>query len=903
MKNKKLLALLIGTLVLSGCGQKPTPEPTAEPTAEPTTQPTAEPTAEPTVEPTPVPSEPTVEPTPVPSEPEPTVEPTDPTVEPTDEPVDPSPSISVEPEVEHQDPFVKDIDPEAALRQYNSAFDLMVDDFSGETLNGTPTDAVHSQASRLRVLVDSANGDFPSSPDASIYKMATGTHAIQSYEGIGFRIRKVGEGTLDLENLVLGLRGDDAFKVFELPLADAVNPDGEPLEELTEEWQDLVIAPGLSIEDDTTEYEFAAGGNSGTKVLEKILGFHLFATGECSQVIEIEQVFLTNAGEKTALDSFTREAVNKTDDSCWWRDSTGFIINNNVMLKDGASYKTANIEGADTYQNIALKVMGDISGLSLAVVTADGVKAKVAFADLKDQNGNPIKNAVNGSFNPLVINFANSGIDVTGAVAFEISSETEAYLTQIFLTNLAEKQAVTIYPRLDTANAAVFDHFTRTQAKLDDNYESASTNTVVTDSGLNFSIAYHNNNLVSVDGDALVFSATAADDYIQVTEGSKTARTNEQYLVFSMKLEDGATLDNFRIQSSASGVKYANEWLAAPGLKSVPESLDSYPYVDADGYAYYIIDLEETGFEVTDLFDMYYTGEGKLYIDSIFFANEYTNVEESVTRGDAAEVVIGEDLGYVYQWGGEIANVGKMAMYVTGDGVMNLESFRLEYNGATKFANNDLKLYYADGTPVDFAAALPTEETMIIIDLAGSGYEISADKMPVHTHYGNWGVAGKLTISKFVAISENQVYEEVWGAGGEVTMNGGYQYMYGGYQSGNCGKLVLTMQGDGTSTLETFRVEIAGQGAMWANQTLKMYNVDGSVFDYTKPLPTEEVTIVIDLAESGFTLGAPEHMHFHFDGEGASGLVKVTSVKGVADVISYETIIGQYVEYVAPEAE
>ena len=395
MKNKKLLALLIGTLVLSGCGPKPSENPTDEPTQHPSVE-----------EPT------TVEPT---SEQPTTVEPT--TEEPTTD--EPNP-----PEVEHQDPFVKDIDAEASLRQYNSAFDLMVDDFSGETLSGTPTDAVHSQASRLRVLVDSANGDFPASPDASIYKMATGTHAIQSYEGIGFRIRKVGEGTLDLENLVLGLRGDDAFKVFELSLADAVNPDGEPLGELTEEWQDLVVAPGLSIEDDTTEYEFAAGGNSGTKVLEKILGFHLFAKGECSQVIEIEQVFLTNAGEKTALDSFTREAVNKTDDSCWWRDSTGFIINNNVMLKDGASYKTANIEGVDTYQNIALKVMGDISGLSLAAVTADGVKAKVAFADLKDQNGNPIKNAVNGSFNPLVINFANSGIDVSGAVAFEISSET-----------------------------------------------------------------------------------------------------------------------------------------------------------------------------------------------------------------------------------------------------------------------------------------------------------------------------------------------------------------------------------------------------------------------------------------------------------------------------------------------
>lgn len=880
MKRKNLAWLLVGILALAGCDQG-------------------------SVSPSEEPSSPTVQPsTPSEDESSPTVEDSsDPESSPSIEDSS-TPSDSDVPVIEHKDPLVRDVEDGASLRNYKSDFDSMVDDFSGATLQGSNDKGVVVSHDKLRVLVDSANDDFPESPDEAIYKMATGAYELHKYEGIGFKIRKVGEGTLDLSNLVLGLRGGDSYKVFELNLADAVNPDGEALNELTDEWQDIVVCPNLSIEDDTTEYQMLESGDaSGVKVLEMILGFHLYATGEVSQLIEIEEVFITQAGEKTVLDSFARTAVNKTDDTCWWRDSTGFIINNNVMLKDGASYKTANIEGADTYQNIALKVMGDISGLSLAPITANGVGAKVAFADLKDQNGNPIKNAVNGSFNPLVINFANSGIDVAGAVAFEISSETEAYLTQIFLTNLAEKQAVTIYPRLDTANAAVFDHFTRTQAKLDDNYESASTNTVVTDSGLNFSIAYHNNNLVSVDGDALVFSATAADDYIQVTEGSKTARTNEQYLVFSMKLEDGATLDNFRIQSSASGVKYANEWFAAPGLKSVPESLASYPYVDADGYAYYIIDLEETGFEVTDLFDMYYTGEGKLYIDSIFFANEYINVVESVTRGDAAEVVIGEDLGYVYQWGGEIANVGKMAMYVTGDGVMNLESFRVEYNGATKFANADLKLYYADGTPVDFAAALPTEETMIIIDLAGSGYEISADKMPVHTHYGNWGVAGKLTISKFVAISENQVYEEVWGAGGEVTMNGGYQYMYGGYQSGNCGKLVLTMQGDGTSTLETFRVEIAGQGAMWANQTLKMYNLDGSVFDYTAPLSTEEVTIVIDLAESGFTLGAPEHMHFHFDGEGASGLVKVTSVKGVSDVISYETIIGQYVEYVAPEAE
>ena len=54
MNNKKfLLASLLATTVLAGCGKQPTPEPTAEPTAQPTVEPTAQPTVEPTPEYTP----------------------------------------------------------------------------------------------------------------------------------------------------------------------------------------------------------------------------------------------------------------------------------------------------------------------------------------------------------------------------------------------------------------------------------------------------------------------------------------------------------------------------------------------------------------------------------------------------------------------------------------------------------------------------------------------------------------------------------------------------------------------------------------------------------------------------------------------------------------------------------
>ena len=236
MKNKKLLALLIGVLALSGCNDKPTP------TVQPTSQPTEE------VKPTPVPSTPEVS---------------------TPEVSTPEVSVPVTPSVEHKAPFVSKAEG-AVTREYKADFDTMVDDFSGETLLGTNTNG-EVQKDVLRVLVDSANGDFPATPDRAIYKMATGSYDLDKYEGIGFRIRKVGEGTLDLSNLILGLRGGDGYKVYELNLAEAVNPDGEALEELSEEFVDLVVSPNLSLEDDQTVYENPDGTPSELKVLEEIL--------------------------------------------------------------------------------------------------------------------------------------------------------------------------------------------------------------------------------------------------------------------------------------------------------------------------------------------------------------------------------------------------------------------------------------------------------------------------------------------------------------------------------------------------------------------------------------------------------------------------------------------------------
>lgn len=128
--------------------------------------------------------------------------------------------------------------------------------------------------------------------------MATGNYQIETYSTINFRMR-VTEGKLDYSNLVLALRGDDAFNVYEISLDKALNDDGDALPELGNEFVDVCISPNYSIEDADTKYTLKGTSDpSDVNVLSKILGFHLYAKGECSAVLEIEEVSISLAGEK-----------------------------------------------------------------------------------------------------------------------------------------------------------------------------------------------------------------------------------------------------------------------------------------------------------------------------------------------------------------------------------------------------------------------------------------------------------------------------------------------------------------------------------------------------------------------------------------------------------------------------
>ena len=166
--------------------------------------------------------------------------------------------------INHQDPFVTTIEDPSATRNFDVRFDEMADDFSGSNPVGE-TEATIAP-SKLRVLVDSSNSHKPNSPDAAIYKIGTGTHDIDSFDGIGFKMRMVGNKSLKLSNLVLGLRGGDGYQVYPVKLSEAVDPDGDALPELTEEFQDIVISPQLSIEDANTLYKNLDGPDSELKV-------------------------------------------------------------------------------------------------------------------------------------------------------------------------------------------------------------------------------------------------------------------------------------------------------------------------------------------------------------------------------------------------------------------------------------------------------------------------------------------------------------------------------------------------------------------------------------------------------------------------------------------------------------
>ena len=768
------------------------------------------------------------------------------------------------------------------VRDYNPAFDTMVDDFSGETSTGTLSDTGTTYQSKpyLKVALHSKWDEgttsdsermVPTTPDRAIYKMATGTYDLVSMDAIGFRVRLAkGSTPIALSNLIFGCRGADTVQVYPISLANAVDADSSPLEEIGYEYKDLMISVKNSV-DDNVMYANPDGTASSLQVTSTMLGFHLYATGDFKGDIEIEEVFAIKGSTRTVIDNFNRATVGNGLENAYWAGSTGTIEGRRAVINEGGSYKVSKAD-ATPAANVALSVKGDSTGLTVTPVKANGDEGTaVAWSELKDSEGKALPTILKNTYASYVVDIEKSGLG-SDVVGVKLSSTTEVSVNKVFLTDLVDVVAQD-YPAIE--RTGVFDNFNRTQNSFTSDWDASATDPIVVNAGLNGCVSYNGAELISIGNGALKLGAT--DDYINFVEGSKTGVEGAKYLVFRMKTE--GTLDNFRIMvDNMSQPVYFNDWYAAPGTLS-----KDTPYVDStSGYSLYVIDLEESGLEsMKDQITFFYTGTADLFIDEVFYANDMSRETEVVSaKLNEADLVADFSTGdYVYVGNCYVGDSDIVAVTLKGDGETTLEAIRFELGGKQAWFKDGIVDVHGD--LIDYTTALPTEDVTYYIPLRANGLEKGDGTLHIHAGAYN-GIKGSLTITALGTYNYVPNTKVVMAENKEVS-NNAYNYICG--NDGHiAGPKYLTMVV--TGDLSTMRIEDAAGNEWWAKDG-KIILADGSVLDASTPF-AEETTIVIDLVATGLSNNVQIHIH---NGGAVDTTVTFKSITLTADNLNYSEIM------------
>lgn len=768
------------------------------------------------------------------------------------------------------------------VRDYNPAFDTMVDDFSGETSTGTLSDTGTTYQSKpyLKVALHSKWDEgttsdsermVPTTPDRAIYKMATGTYDLVSMDAIGFRVRLAkGSTPIALSNLIFGCRGADTVQVYPINLANAVDADSSPLEEIGYEYKDLMISVKNSV-DDNVMYANPDGTASSLQVTSTMLGFHLYATGDFKGDIEIEEVFAIKGSTRTVIDNFNRATVGNGLENAYWAGSTGTIEGRRAVINEGGSYKVSKAD-ATPAANVALSVKGDSTGLTVTPVKANGDEGTaVAWSELKDSEGKALPTILKNTYASYVVDIEKSGLG-SDVVGVKLSSTTEVSVNKVFLTDLVDVVAQD-YPAIE--RTGVFDNFNRTQNSFTSDWDASATDPIVVNAGLNGCVSYNGAELISIGNGALKLGAT--DDYINFVEGSKTGVEGAKYLVFRMKTE--GTLDNFRIMvDNMSQPVYFNDWYAAPGTLS-----KDTPYVDsASGYSLYVIDLEESGLgSMKDQITFFYTGTADLFIDEVFYANDMSRETEVVSaKLNEADLVADFSTGdYVYVGNCYVGDSDIVAVTLKGDGETTLEAIRFELGGKQAWFKDGIVDVHGD--LIDYTTALPTEDVTYYIPLRVNGLEKGDGTLHIHAGAYN-GIKGSLTITALGTYNYVPNTKVVMAENKEVS-NNAYNYICG--NDGHiAGPKYLTMVV--TGDLSTMRIEDAAGNEWWAKDG-KIILADGSVLDASTPF-AEETTIVIDLVATGLSNNVQIHIH---NGGAVDTTVTYKSITLTADNLNYAEIM------------
>lgn len=548
-------------------------------------------------------------------------------------------------------------------RIFDPGFDKLFDDFDRpilQAVEGTGlwwattegTDVrLTERDGYLRAVYSTTLG---TTKDAPIYKAASPANTQGAYDFLVLVMR--GSAGASIEDLILSFRYDDNYADIDVDFVDLYDPDFEPLPELTGEWQVYIIDLVNSLDERVFERLPDRFGPETIPAGRSIAGFHLMAkaSGSGSGIVDIREVYwsrdavtlgYTATPDNFLLDDFEREVVWETNPDIWWRGAGpgSFIVGRWLAFDHtakpavymAAGYDNANAPG--TYENFALRLRGAEGGEDLVIYpfyVVDGqdvLGEGRLLSELKGPDGETVP-ALTREFQNLVINFEASGWDrrVNG-FRFESKPGEQGlvYIEQIFFTNMAydASEIATEYPVLDYENIVVFDDFERGVLGATPDYDP--NNPVALENGLYFIIAYAGMNRLSIEHGALVFDSTENPDYIQYTSaGSRFNDGSYRYVVFRVKGEEGASLDNFRIATLDEGgarspVVWANGGLkSGKGLATPQLDAAGYPYSYEDGWIDLIVDLAASNLTTTvSGFDLFYGGSGRLLIDTIFFAN------------------------------------------------------------------------------------------------------------------------------------------------------------------------------------------------------------------------------------------------------------------------------------------
>ncbi len=751
---------------------------------------------------------------------------------------------------------------EPQTREFDEAFDRLLDVGAG----------VGSQKAYRSISWAAGQCDDVTDP---IFKV--GSPKISAgFESLNIELRSP-DGSIKLEDLKIGLRTSDEDAIA--TANSYVLSDEDIIGGITFSAGEDIGTEFAVMSIDFASTEVKVGGKAfDSTAPDAMLAFHLYtADNTVAGKLDIRKVSVTTGSNETVVLDF--DAINEA----WWNGGEAgtfinvpkhYAVTDKISIaSDDASHNNLD----EKYAAIVLNIAGE--NATVAPILEDGsVGAAKAWSELTDLVGTPVA-ALDGNFRNAVISLESLGAKKIKGV--EISGNV--LVAGVFFTNMDTIQPDKHFPVLDTESITYMSQFNFEYLTAGPDYDKAVTDSAAFN--CDYILSYSTKNNVIKDGHLVLDAQGEAFTSIKIR--SKVASEGRQYLVIKYKLENGATLNDFRFDvlktdgDTGVGIKYANQLLAGTGLPSLSEA---NPYLATNGYNYLVVDLEKTfGERYISGVDMYISGAGQVLIDEIFYAHpviEKGEYSDNIPDFPREFNVDNADGGYQYI--GWIGLDGQkhdgIEIVMRAEGNATLNDVRFEMGGkVTWFADN------AEGTFVDSYGrkmpALTAENQVYYIDLNKSG--ITGALNEIHIHGAPVLDGGKIIIESIrycdYTDAELEIGDEALAddfPGKEVTA-GGAGYSYVGWMNGSVGNgydyLILEVEGD----ISKLRMEFVGIGVFWVeqNDSGSLRDKDGNLF-----ATSGKQTLVIDLEKSGI-IGTLDGIHVHNDFAAAGDVLKITSAK------------------------